>query len=218
MGELKTALLELHYFPSVQFFSKFLCYPHILIEGEDHYVKRSYRNRCHLASPEGIHRLSVPLKKGKNRQMPYRKVAISYDQPWHIQHWRSIQSLYGKAPFFPDYAGEIKDVLLSEYPKLFDLNRQLLITLLKLLDISMDFDFTRQYETEPEKDLDDYRPVILPRAAPPNFGDPSFFPLPYPQLFIEHSGFLPNLSILDLLFCTGPEAKLILKRCCLMSG
>jgi hypothetical protein len=218
MDHNRTALLTLHYFPNIQFFSKLSCYPRVLIEQQENYLKRSYRNRCHLASPKGILRMSVPLEKGKNQQMPIRQVRISFAQAWNLNHWRSIQSLYGKAPFFSEYGPVFEGILSNPPDRLFDLNLQILNTLLECLNLSPQIDLTDEYYTELPEEIVDYREIIRPQPASATPKDPYFHPYPYAQIFQEITGFLPNLSILDLLFCMGPEAKLILKRCCLNSG
>ena len=107
MNTLSTAVLALHYLPCIQYFSKFILFQEVHIEQHEHYQKGSYRNRCHIAGVNGILRLSVPLKSGKNQKMPVRKVRISYDEPWQAHHWTSIRSAYGNAPYFEHYADQI---------------------------------------------------------------------------------------------------------------
>ncbi|NJK84178.1 MAG: WbqC family protein [Saprospiraceae bacterium] len=103
----ETILLELHYLPCVHYFTKICQYPKVCLEQHENYLKRSYRNRCHLAAANGILRLSIPLEKGKNQQMPIRSVKIAYDEPWQKQHLKSIHTAYGNAPFFNDYMDEL---------------------------------------------------------------------------------------------------------------
>ena len=99
--ERNTLLIEAQYLPSIQFFSKLTRFSTLLLEAHENYQKGSYRNRCHIAGANGLMRLSIPLRKGKNEQLPIQKTLISYDEPWITQHWQSIRSAYGNAPFFP---------------------------------------------------------------------------------------------------------------------
>ncbi|MFK7980892.1 MAG: WbqC family protein, partial [Saprospiraceae bacterium] len=75
-------LIELHYFPSIQYFSKFFLHPSVVLEQHENYIKRSFRNRTHIASANGQLRLSIPLEKGKNQQQSIKEVRISYDEHW----------------------------------------------------------------------------------------------------------------------------------------
>lgn len=204
------ARIELHYLPCLQFFSKFFLYEQVLLEGHEHYVKRSYRNRCHIGGANGLLRLSVPLQQGKNEQQPIREVRIATGQNWQHQHWQSIQSAYGKTPFFEHYAPELQPLFQREWTFLFDLNLELLHWAIDTLGLSPNtLSFTERYLPYPPPTIKDLHGRISPRNKAE--ADPAFNPQTYMQPFREKFGFLPNLSILDLLFCTGPEAPLILQ-------
>lgn len=209
---MQSILLELHYFPSVQYFSKFLTYPNILIEQHENYLKGSYRNRCHIAGANGLQRLSIPLKRGKNEQLSIRKVRISYDENWQSQHWTSIRSAYGRAPYFEYFADEIQPFFQKQYEYLFDFNWDLLMLMMDLLQLEADVKLTNQYEQRTNAEIFDFRNGIFPKKHRQK-EDALFKLVPYPQVFEERHGFLGNLSILDLLFCTGPQAGLILEQC-----
>lgn len=204
-------LLELQYLPCVQYFSKLAHYPVVYIEAEENYQKGSYRNRCHIAGANGLLRLSIPLKQGKNEQQNIREVEIAYKEPWQSQHWNSIRSAYGNAPYFEFYAGQLKPHFEEKPAFLFDFSYGLLQTLLELLQLDASLRLTDAYEKETPKSLLDLRNAIHPKKHRRR-ADTHFTPAPYPQVFLEKHGFLPNLSILDLLFCTGPQAPLILEE------
>lgn len=204
-------LIELAYFPPVQFFSKLFRHSLVLIEQCENYNKGSYRNRCHIAGPNGLMRLSVPLVKGKNERQNIRQVRIAYEEPWQRQHWNSIQTAYGSAPYFEFYAEPLRSVLLSHFTYLFDLNWDLLQVLLSFIPIPGHLELTEKYQPVVPSGLIDLRNTLSPRRKKQE-NDPHFKPTPYPQVFLEKNGFIPNLSILDLLFCTGPEASIYLER------
>lgn len=211
-SKLDTAvLLELHYLPCVQYFSKLAHYPVVYLEQQENYQKGGYRNRCHIAGANGLLRLSVPLRQGKNERQGIREVAIAYKEAWRAHHWASIRSAYGNAPFFEFYAGYLQPHFEQQPVYLFDFSLGLLQTLLGLLQLDCELHRTDEYKKETPEGLIDLRDTIHPkkhRLQP----DAHFQPLPYPQVFLEKHGFLPNLSILDLLFCTGPQAGLILEQ------
>ncbi len=209
MIEQKSAILELHYLPCIQYFTKICYHPTIWLEQQEHYSKRSYRNRCHIATPNGILRLSIPLEKGKNQQMPIRDVRISYDESWQKDHLKSIYTAYGNAPFFKDYIEELMPFYRKKYIYLFDFNLILLEWLINLYQIETTIKLTTKYSKKIEE-MVDYRNFILPQSEQ-SMADCNFLPITYAQVFEERNGFIPNLSILDLLFCTGPQAILILE-------
>lgn len=204
------ALIELQYFPPVRFFTKLVLYPVVYLEAQEHYVKGSYRNRCHISSVNGIQRLSIPLRKGKNKQMPVREVRIAYDEPWRSKQWHAIQSAYGNSPFFGHYAPSLKPYFFSDrYEHLFDLSFDLLVLVKSLLKLDCELKWTEQYQQVPPSNVIDLREKIHPGSS---FQDPEFQPVYYAQVFEDRHGFQPDLSILDLLFCCGPESVNVLKR------
>lgn len=207
----KYALIELHYLPSIEFFATLLAYPVIIIEQHENYQKGSYRNRCHLVNANGPQVLSIPLQKGKHQKLPIREVKIAYREPWHIQHWRSIKSAYANAPFFPYFSEPIEQLFQQRPDYLFDFNRKLFELLIRLSGLELTYQYSTTYDPEPGEDTADLRGAISPRNKQRTGGN-RFTPVPYPQVFTERHGFLPNLSILDLLFCSGPETRDILQR------
>lgn len=204
-------ILELHYLPSIQFFSKFLLHQEVWIEQHEHYQKGSFRNRAHIASANGLLRLSIPLIKGKHQQQAIREVRIAYHEPWRQQHWQSIRSAYGSAPFFDHYSDELRPLFRQKETFLFDFNLKLIQTLLSLLSIDKEIHRTHAYEKKPPADFLDFRDELSPKKASEK-NDPHYKCPKYVQVFEEKHGFLPNLSILDLLFCMGPEAAMLLEQ------
>ena len=204
-------LIELQYLPPIQYFSKFFHYGQVLIEQHENYSKRSFRNRCHIATADGLRRLSIPLKKGKNEQQSIRKVQISYEEDWQKNHWSTIISAYGNAPYFEHYEHFFKPFYESKYEFLFDFNYEFLEIILKILDINSTLSLTNTFNKEADELVLDMRNQINPRQIDGS-KDPFFKVVKYSQVFEEKNGFIPNLSILDLIFCTGPQAAFILEN------
>jgi len=182
-----------------------------MIEQHENYRKGSYRNRMHIASANGLLRLSVPLIKGKNEKQSIRDVRISYEEPWQNKHWTAIQSAYGNSPYFNDYSAIFLPFFKEKKTYLFDLNLAVLKELVTLLDMDTHIEYSTDYAKETTSDRMDLRHCLSPK---PNKGevDKYFKSISYPQVFMEKTGFLPNLSILDLLFCQGPAAIITLQR------
>lgn len=166
------------------------------IEQFENYQKRSYRNRYKILTSQGIEVLSVPLKKGKNHQKPIKEVEISYDEPWNLKHLHSIRSAYGKSPFFDYYYQEVERLLLKNWAFLFDLNTATSEFILSALRLDITLVFSKEYKVVPGGgDIlywNDKKDKILPS---------------YTQVWSDRFDFVPGLSSLDLLFCTGPEAS-----------
>ena len=207
----KIGLIELQYFPSIPFFTKLIAYDCLMLEQHENYGKGSYRNRMHIASANGLLRLSVPLEKGKNQQGAIRDIKISYEEPWQNKHWTAIQSAYGNAPYFEYYAADLLPFFKKKEMFLFDYNVAILQHLCQLIGISSGLVFSEAYVKTPPPPIVDCRNSLSPKANKQQI-DPHFKIVPYPQVFQEKTGFLPKLSILDLLFCQGPESILILQQ------
>jgi len=198
----QSAIIELHFLPSIAWFSLFSKYD-CEIESFESYRKGSYRNRCHILGPNGLQRLTVPLKKGKNN-LRIKEVELAYDMPWQKNNWNSIQTAYGKSPFFEYYEDDLKAVFLTPKEFLFDYNIDLIKVIIESLDLDLDLKFTHDFQKTPTEILD-FRNQITPKKIP---NDVKL--VAYEQVFEAKYGFVKNLSILDLLFCKGPESVLIL--------
>lgn len=206
-------LIECHYLPSIAFLCIFNKYERVIIDAHENYQKGSYRNRTYILGPNGPHRLSVPLCKGKHEQQPISEVLISYDEPWHRQHWKSIMTAYGNSPYFEYYKSELKSLIISKHKTLFELNMKAIKWLCKNMglpeqspDISTSF-----YETVPIVTTD-LRDAIRP-GEDVKLG--WFRPVKYAQVFESRYGFIPQLSGLDVLFCLGPASGMYLEQCIL---
>ena len=126
-----TALIETHYLPSIAYFSALQNVDEVILEKHERYVKQSYRNRTYIVSTQGKEKLIVPLTS-KHGKVLITDVRIDYGQKWLNQHWRAIQSAYGRAPFFEYYKEDLETVLFKKTMFLYDLNFELLSMCLNL--------------------------------------------------------------------------------------
>ncbi|NJN43007.1 MAG: WbqC family protein [Flammeovirgaceae bacterium] len=199
-------VIEPHYFPSLEFFCAILSAEQIIFEKNEHYVKQSYRNRCYINTNQGPLKLVVPVIHEPDNKTPFHMVRIDYSKNWIHHHWQSIQTAYGKAPFFEFYCEEIKHVLQQNFEKLYELNIHLLSLCLKWLGVESQFSETVSYEKVFASGVEDFRSVISPKI--PYSGRSIYRSVPYAQVF--GNKFAPNLSFLDLLFGEGPRSLDIL--------
>ena len=196
-------ILSTAYLAPIQYFTKFLIPADIVIEKHENFIKQTYRNRCIIYGANGTIPLTVPVKRGSFHKTLINELEIDYSKKWQKLHWKAIESAYLSAPFFEYYYDELKPFYQTKTRLLIDLNTNLLEILLKFTGIKAKYSFTKQYTTLQEgDDAIDYRNVIHPKHP---LADPFYQPQPYYQVFEERHGFLENLSILDLLFNTGPE-------------
>ena len=207
----KEILIELQYLPSIHYVSKLLGASKVWIEQHENYTKGSYRNRCHLANSQGLLRLSIPLLGGKHQQQSIRDVTISNTENWQSQHWIAIQSAYGKSPFFEFYADLIRPFYQKKYKFLWDWNWDLLQQIFSMIPIEKQLHLSQEYQKNLPDGIADFRNKISPKKHK-TISDSSFLQEKYIQVFEEKNGFIPNLSILDLLFCTGPESIIYLEN------
>jgi len=199
-------VIELQYLPQPIYFAILLKESQLKIDLYEHYVKQSFRNRCHILSGNGVHSLSVPVIGG-NKKTIAKDIQIDYSQKWLNRHWRAIQSAYGKAPFFEFYADELRIIYDKKHKFLHELSLHLLTQCLDFLNIAIEINLSTSYVALDECPDNDFRSKINPKNNPLFYK--SYKQIAYQQVF--GSKFVNNLSIIDLIFCEGPNAGKILK-------
>jgi hypothetical protein len=196
-----SALIEVQYLPPISYFSALHGCQEVIIEKHEHYEKQTYRNRCYINSAQGREILIVPVT-AKHGKTSIGEVRIDYSQKWLNNHWRTIQTAYGKAPFFEYYAEDLHDILFGKVDLLYDLNRALLTMCLKWLKWNMPIRETLAYEQNVLPEVTDLRSAISPKKAGnlAGFYEPAVYHQVFGNMFVE------NLSLIDLVFCEGPGA------------
>ena len=198
-----TVILHPTYFPSIWTGGIVSQIRDITWEQNDNYQKQTYRNRTRILSPNGPLDLTVPVQfTQKNRQL-YRDVLISQDHSWRQQHWKSISTAYSNSPFFEFYKDDLKLLFDHHEEKLFDFNMNCINMLFELLELDVPKKFSSTY-LKPTSSSD-WRGMVNPQLDGPNTPR-------YIQVFENENGYVPNLSLLDLLFNLGPASKSYLLR------
>ena len=201
-------LLSTAYLPPIQYVAKFLQYEEIWIEKHESFIKQSYRNRTVILTANGPESLVVPIAKSDSRSI--KDIRISYDTNWQHIHWNAIVSAYSSSPFFEILDDDFKRFFHEKTKYLIDFNNSLLHVVFDILEITPNLHYTEQFENV-SGNYSNFREIIHPKPQK-SLTDESFIPCPYTQVFDERFGFIPNLSILDILFNCGSESYEILLK------
>ena len=234
-----TALLSTTYFGPVQWYQKLNRFDTIYIERCESFVKQTYRNRCVIATTNGLQTLSIPVEhtqeKGEDSSRLITDIRISNHGNWRHLHWNALMSAYGDSPFFDYYVDDLKPFFEDRWENLFDFNMAITHKMCELLDIHPNIQFTEKYVATSSSSVSSSSSFssvsrvasplspscpLTPSSNIPDFRasirpknpipDETFTPQTYYQVYQKKWGFQPNLSILDLLFNMGNESILYL--------
>ncbi len=202
---MKTILLHPSYFPSIEQMAAVAQSEKVVFEVEDNYQKQTYRNRMFVAHSNGKLLLNIPIKHNKTkRRQKTKEVHVENDFPWQEQHWKSLQSAYRTSPFFEYYEDELKHLFTEPVEGLMAHNLKTFDVLCELIGIEIEVSKTTAYEKNPESI--DLRNLIDAKRKL------DFEAETYTQVHQANHPFLPNLSVLDLLFNEGPNVLSYLER------
>lgn len=198
-------LLHPGYFPNIANFAA-IVQNEICWEVKDNYQKQTFRNRCYICTDIGKHMLNIPIKhvgieKGKQR---YSDIKIDNGYPWQRQHWRTLETAYRTSPFFEFYEDDIAPLYHNRFDSLMDYNLKSIETICDCLQINMPVSTTNSFEVDVTNKVDGR--FLINSKSKMVFKQPS-----YVQVFDDRNDFVPNLSILDLLFNEGTNALTYLK-------
>lgn len=199
-----SVLLSTAYLPSIEYTIQCIRFQKVLIELFETYQKQSFRNRCTIATANGLLHLSVPIKKVNGNHTLTSEIEIDNSSRWNQVHWRAIAAAYTHSPYFIHYREPFESIFNHPPILLMELNTQLLKAVFKILKTDIDFSYTSEYTVIPKK-ITDLRQLIHPKHAIPYPGKPTGF-TEYIQTFNNKYLFIPNLSIIDLIFNEGPAA------------
>ena len=206
-------LLSSAYFAPIQWYQKLYRYDKAWIEAYDNFTKQTYRNRCLIATTAGVQALTVPVERaggGQGGKCLMKDVRVSDHGNWRHLHWNAIASAYGESPFFEFYADDLRPFFERRWTFLYDFNMEICAKMCELIGIEPAVGRTDEYVPAGDARLSgvaDYRDAIRPKHPLP---DDTFAPRGYNQVYGRKHGFMPNLSILDLLLNMGPESVLYL--------
>lgn len=194
-------VLPTAYFAPISYYAAMYHEPEVVIDAHEHYVKQTLRNRTIIATGQGTQTLSINVEKGNKLKMPITEIRLSDHGNWMHQHLYSLATYYGSSPFYEYYIDELRDVLFHGHDgTLFGLNEALRKKICELIGFEPNLRYSEEW-------------MGINRLGE-EFSSPQIKTPPYYQVagYDGRQPFMPNLSILDLLFNMGNESVLILDQ------
>ncbi len=201
-------LLSTAYFPPLEYFSLIARNRKVRIEKWENFLKQTYRNRCTILGTNGPLTLTVPVLRGSFHKTALKDLEIDNTRRWRDHHLRSIISACATAPFFEYYFDVIEGVVRKPFRFLLDLNNEALSAVCEAIGITAEISFTDIYQPQ-EVALNDYRYLITPKRPSilENYSETAYI-----QVFRAQFGFVPRLSIIDVLLNNGPGTGALVLR------
>lgn len=192
------------YFSPIAQYSAIFKGDSIRFEMEDNFQKQTYRNRCYIYGANGKLSLNIPVKhKTSDGRKKTKDTLVENDFPWQQQHLKSLQSAYRASPFFEYYEDDLLPIFNKKYTYLQDVNIDTFLFVSEALELSNAYTKTTEYTLNP---VNDFRNLAIAKKGIEIDMDT------YVQMFDDKHGFIPNLSILDLLFMEGPNTVSFLEK------
>ena len=196
-------LLYPTYFPNISSYIVMAHAEKLVFEVQDSYQKQTYRNRCYIYGANGMLGLHIPVQYSQKNRQNTSEILINNSSNWQSIHWKSLESAYKKSPYFEYYQDELISLFTRKRDSLLVFNLECIEVVNRCLNL--DIDSSKTINFNKEKKENDYRYLVNARK------ESEIKINPYIQVFQEKHGFINNLSVLDLLFNEGPNAKYYLQ-------
>ncbi len=186
------------YLAPISYYAALFHSPEVVIEAHEHYVKQTLRNRCIIATGQGSQMLTVNVAKGNSPHTPITELRLSSHANWMHQHLYSLATYYGNTPFYEYYMPELEPLFpkadQDELPTLFSFNESLRRKICELIGFEPNVRYSTEWMGAPDEIA-------------------GFVAKPYYQIAAVENNqpFLPDMSIVDLLFNMGPESIIVLR-------
>ena len=196
---MQSILIHLTYFPNISHFTAIANAKDVMFEVDDNFLKQTYRNRAYIYGANGKLALNIPVIHTQKNRQKYRDVKIFNETKWQDLHWKSLLSAYRTSPFFEFYEDELQPLFHTKADYILDYNLKCFEVICDCLQLDLQTSKSEVYQKTIENTSDFRYLVNAKKEQPQNFDS-------YTQVFSDKHGFIPNLSILDLLFNEGPNA------------
>ena len=193
-----TPVLTIAWCPPVEYFALLAKYSSVYMEACENYQKQSYRNRCRIYAENGVQNLHFPVRhRDGTFSLPIRGIEVDYSTPWVAKAERCIETAYSSSAFFEYYRDEFFAILDAQPRTLWELDMRTIRFFMAKIGLKTEILPTDSFAAD-HVDIHPKRPnAILQELG---------LERPYYQVFSERNGFIPNLSVMDLLFNEGPAS------------
>jgi hypothetical protein len=225
----RIAIVQSNYIPWKGYFDLMAAVDEFILYDDMQYTRRDWRNRNQIKTPHGLHWLTVPVQTKGRYHQAIRDTLID-GEVWSAEHWKTLAQNYRRAPHFDTVASWLEPFYRQPYTHLSLLNHALIRQITSALDISTPIRCSWDYQLVPGKSerllslcqqagathyvsgpsargyLD--TELFTSAGLVVEWFDYKDYPV-YPQLWGD---FQHGVSILDLLFNTGPDAAAYLRH------
>lgn len=207
-----TYIFDYQYFGNINYYFQLINVKNYEFDEYDDYQKMSFRNRCRILGANGPIDLSIPVVGGRELKSPMNEVKICYKEDWRGRHFKTLVSCYNRSPWFENFRIWFEQLYSNKFEYLVEWDKKCHELVLRLIQLNdkknNNVSGVRKESNFLEKENRvDLRNKFLPRHPNPFLTSIK----PYPQVFSDRYGYVPDLSILDLVFCEGPNALEVLR-------
>jgi len=191
---------DLQYFPNIYYINTLYKLSSFTFISNQPFKKSTLRNKTFLAGPNGVQSLSIPIKGGRGVKLEYGQVQPDNRTDWQTNHFRAIKTIYGNSPYFLLYENSLKELYSSRPKYLFEWNLSCLEYFIRFGKMTnmIQINYSNLLLTDMESVESSIKEDFI--------HDEQAFP-PYQQVFMDKTGFQPNMSCLDLLMNMGPDSS-----------
>jgi hypothetical protein len=186
---------DYQYFGNICFIELLYKEKQVCFDSHAPFTKMSFKNKMVILSAQGPLALTIPIVGGRDQKTTIQDIRIAYDAPWQAQHYKAIKTCYKRAPYFEYYEADL-EILYTK-------KTEFLVEFLEACHVFLQKAIKGKWELIQFKEhAENINHKILHPWQPNNYAQ---FPIKneYQQVFTSSSGFIQNLSILDMLFCVG---------------
>ena len=188
-------LTDYQYFGPICFIELIYNQKQLCFDQEAPFTKMSFKNRMVILSAQGPLNLTIPILGGREQKTAMKDILIAYDAPWQAQHFKALKTCYKRAPYFEYYEADLEKLYSFKKENLVDFLEACHEFLQKAIKGKWELIDCTEYKNE------EAVKEILPWQ--PNNYELFAIHHPYRQVFESSKGFIPNVCILDWLFCVG---------------
>lgn len=188
-------LTDFQYFGTIGFIQTLLKQSQINFDVHAPFTKMSFKNRMVILASQAPLNLTIPIIGGRDQKTPINEIMMDPSTPWKEQHLKAIRTCYKRSPYFEYYEPSLEQLYAHQEYKLVDFLGACQLWLKAQLKANWEI-IPNNNPTLPDD------PAIVKYFSPwlpKNYALCDSLPK-YHQVFEDKIGFIPNVSILDMIF------------------